>query len=234
MGYFNGTWTEETRDIADALGVGVENVITVPYYTELGPDWVCPGCGRSKIETIRKLPGSGKLNFRFVAHHDHMLDEINASRFDWTIVCEDCNNLDNALKVAIRGKVAKWEGMPRNGVYSSFSFSAEELLSICGHRESNTITRLSDHHIDAALEIYNRHFRYGLEAFKQHVRNEQDKRQKNLEVSLSPHKAPFLLRFGISERSVSHAGPCIVDGPRKKRSFISEYRRDGICVLGIS
>ncbi|TCA15205.1 hypothetical protein E0H70_35860 [Rhizobium leguminosarum bv. viciae] len=78
LGSFDGSWTQETQQIASMFALPIEQIIKTKYYRDLGPAWLCPGCSRSKIETARPLPHRSKTTFRFVAHHDHMFDDIGA------------------------------------------------------------------------------------------------------------------------------------------------------------
>ncbi|TCA15206.1 hypothetical protein E0H70_35865 [Rhizobium leguminosarum bv. viciae] len=134
------------------------------------------------------------------------------------------------MKVAIEGKVHYRAGMPIGGVYRAFSFSPAELFSIFGRRESNTLVRFKNAQIDAGVDIYNSHFSEGLDAFKAGVLDEHHKLICGV-PPIPPHRLPFLRKFGVCELSLSSAVESIVDGQRKKRSFISEYRNDDLCVL---
>jgi rubredoxin len=108
-------------------------------------DWMCPGCGRSKIQ-IARLNTKGEVMCRLAAHHDHMQDalkrlfqEFSVNRqkvvadqyaedfakrsaamiaaYDPTLICVDCNNADVTAKQTAQA-------------HDDFSFSPQELRRI--------------------------------------------------------------------------------------------------------
>jgi rubredoxin len=107
--------------------------------------WVCPACGREKID-IARLNTKKEIMCHLVEHHDHMKDvlkrrfqEISVSRkvvvadehaekfakrsatmisaYENTLICVDCNNADVTAKKAATAN-------------RDFSFSPQELLRI--------------------------------------------------------------------------------------------------------
>lgn len=105
-------------------------------------DWICPGCGRGKLEMSR-LDQDRRILAKIVEHHDHMIEApydlfqagfagdrqssaydigVRASwrigkqllSFDDTLVCEDCNNVD--------ARAAQKLGAPKK-----FSFSPAQI-----------------------------------------------------------------------------------------------------------
>ena len=92
-------------------------------WAEVGPYFICPGCGRNKFQLLRwtiRNPGKPSSFKDWVAilhrHHDHSGDLFNPStgRFPVTIVCGQCNASDGSVKRRLK--------LPRN-----FSFSAYEI-----------------------------------------------------------------------------------------------------------
>lgn len=108
-------------------------------------DWICPGCGRSKIE-IARLNTKGEIMCRLAAHHDHMQDALKTlfqkfsvnrkkvvadqyaedfakrsaamiAAYDPTLICVDCNNADVTAKQSAQA-------------HDDFSFSPQELRRI--------------------------------------------------------------------------------------------------------
>lgn len=79
-------------------------------------DWCCPGCDRSKFQTVQwvdpkmvdwfdrsqaramNFPGGFRLSL--VRHHDHAASptRIIDGRFPVTIICSDCNSVDGKVK----------------------------------------------------------------------------------------------------------------------------------------
>jgi len=80
----------------------------------LPENWTCPGCGRTKFETLRWGfgPKGDRQGYKLmlVRHHDHSASakEIVDGRFPVTVVCDDCNNADGQLKVKFEGTFPKW------------------------------------------------------------------------------------------------------------------------------
>ena len=83
---------------------------------ETAKDWCCPGCDRSKFETVqwydrdmvewfdrsqaRKMGFPGGFRLSLVRHHDHAASKsrIIDGRFPVTIICSDCNSVDGKIK----------------------------------------------------------------------------------------------------------------------------------------
>lgn len=222
-GYFDGSWTHETAEIAKAFRIDTSVVVNSHNYRIIGPTWKCPGCYRSKIETVRKSPKSGQPYIRFVVHHDHMADLTKTYRFPATVVCEACNNVDPALKHAIRRKSKYYAGQGDDGVFSHFSFSPSEIYSIFGKLAPNTIHKIKPSHVEAAVDIYDRHFLNGLDGYYRYVDTEFARICKYYEDYIPDFKRPFLALCDIREKVVDDAVRCVVDGQRTKREKISDY-----------
>lgn len=92
-------------------------------WEQVGPYWVCPGCGRNKFQLLRwttRFPRSPNAFEDWMAglhgHHDHSVPMMSGltPRFPETIVCDQCNAADGAAKRKLK--------LPR-----SFSFSPAEI-----------------------------------------------------------------------------------------------------------
>ena len=92
-------------------------------WAEVGPNWVCPACNRSKFQVLRwttRFPKSPKAFQDWMAplhrHHDHSAGVFSnrCSRFPETIICDQCNAADGAAKRKLK--------LPKN-----FSFSPAEI-----------------------------------------------------------------------------------------------------------
>jgi hypothetical protein len=228
--YIDGSWTDETKEIARFTDLPLQTIVNAPYYAELSPDWRCPGCSRSKMDTVRRS-NSGKWTIRFTWHHDHMGDgnwpANGAYRFDGVIVCEDCNNLDNAVKVAISPYVKSAVGVPSKGVFAQFSFSTAELAEIFPSRGKRRLEKVSKANIHTAVEIYNNHLSNGLDGFVQNVKAEHQKILRSVRKP-DPWKLPFLKRWAVTEKAADVVAGCIVDGlPIVGKSLMSQGRGNG-------
>ncbi len=230
MGYFDGSWTLTSRSIAHFFGFSLSEVVNTPHHRLLGPSWRCPGCDRTKLEMVRRSQKTGKYIYNFAYHHDHMLGDINAFRFDHTSVCVDCNNLDTAFKSAI---VSRAVHVPEAGdkiVYPQFSFSPEELRYIVDYRPPNTLYKPSEEDVYQAASIYNDHFAYGLAAFQEKVRNVH--REYIFDGKpIEKHKLPFLRRWGIAESVVDAAVRCVVDGVHQNKPMLSHLNGEEAFIL---
>lgn len=230
MDYFNGSWTSETAEISWRFGLDRFFVGKANGYRSLGPTWTCPGCRRTKIETVRRAKKTNKHTIRFVWHHDHMLDHMKAFRFRGITVCEECNNVDPALKDSIKWKVRRVDGTPDHGVYPDFSFSPDEIFSIFGRRAANIPFAINASHVEKATHIYESHFVNGVEGFKDDVRTAH-RRILAEPVATPEHKIPLLEEFNLSFEVAELADVCIVDGQRTSRTFISEHAEPFVYVL---
>jgi hypothetical protein len=92
-------------------------------WEEVGPDWQCPVCHRTKFQTLRwttRFPNSASPFQGWVAplhkHHDHSVEFFSngQSRFPRTIICDQCNGADGHAKKKLK--------LPK-----SFSFSPKEI-----------------------------------------------------------------------------------------------------------
>ena len=91
---------------------------TSPWLDARTPrDWRCPGCSRSKFETVRWCERSPSGDFPagvrllLARHHDHAASEVEIidGRFPVTIVCLDCNNVDGKVKATFPDlRKARW------------------------------------------------------------------------------------------------------------------------------
>jgi len=127
-----------TRRSEELRGNGMTKKIRVPTYeeyashdglhyhqlwAEVGPHWVCPGCGRSRFQIMRwtkRFPNSPGAFWGWVAglqrHHCHSMEfrGNDSPRFSRTIVCDQCNATDGAVKRKFQ--------LPKK-----FSFAPEEI-----------------------------------------------------------------------------------------------------------
>ena len=108
--------------------------------------WACPGCGRTKYQIMRwakRFPNSPMAFMGWVAalhrHHDHSvgLYRNRPGRFSPTVICDQCNSADGAVKRRLK--------LP-----ATFSFAPTEI------RMFVRATPHSPHSIDfdVALAIY--------------------------------------------------------------------------------
>lgn len=121
-------------------------------YRSLQPGWTCPGCGRSTFEILRwtlRFPRTTHAFEGWVGgyhkHHDHSVDDFRygrtstpmLSRFETTIICEQCNSADGMAKRKL-------------GLRKDFSFAP------CEIRRFVTAKAHGFHHVDyeVALAIY--------------------------------------------------------------------------------
>lgn len=86
-------------------------------WREVGDNWNCPSCKRSKYEVMRwakRFPNNPNAFWDWVAplhrHHDHSAQR----RFPMTIICDQCNSSDGAVKRKLK--------LP-----GGFSFSPQEI-----------------------------------------------------------------------------------------------------------
>jgi rubredoxin len=132
--------------------------ITTPH------DWICPGCGRTKLQ-IARLNTRGEIMCRLAAHHDHMQDALKTrfqkfsvsrqkvvadqhaedfakrsaamiAAYDPTLICVDCNNADVTAKQSAQA-------------HDSFSFSPQELRRIV--RPAPNVPHSIDHETAKAI-----------------------------------------------------------------------------------
>lgn len=89
----------------------------------VGDHWICPSCRRNKYQIMRwtkRFPNSPNAFYGWVAvlhrHHDHSQGHftLNNGRFSVTIICDQCNSADGAVKKKL--------SLPKD-----FSFSPEEI-----------------------------------------------------------------------------------------------------------
>jgi hypothetical protein len=115
-------------------------------WRSVGPEWVCPGCDRSKFQILRwtkRLPKSTNGFMGWIAplhkHHDHSVGffERSVRRFTETLMCDQCNSADGHAKRRLK--------LPEN-----FSFSPNEI------RQFVTAAPHERHRIDVqcAIAIY--------------------------------------------------------------------------------
>jgi hypothetical protein len=62
---------------------------------KLPDQWACSCCDRNLREIVRWSPRQRNF-FAAVSHHDHQFDR----RFQRTVICQDCNDVDGNLKTA--------------------------------------------------------------------------------------------------------------------------------------
>lgn len=90
-------------------------------YATLPPYWRCPCCNRSKFQVLRwttLYPDKPEIRREgwaagYHRHHDHG-ERIDGRRFEPTVICEQCNSTDGAIKRKFK--------LPDN-----FSFSPTEI-----------------------------------------------------------------------------------------------------------
>lgn len=114
-------------------------------WKEVGNQWCCPSCKRTKYEIMRwakRFPNKPNSFWGWVAplhrHHDHSASFIGSNaRFPVTTICDQCNSSDGVAK-------------RRLNLPSNFSFSPEEIAFFV------TSTPHGKHKVDfsIALMIY--------------------------------------------------------------------------------
>lgn len=76
-------------------------------WAEVGDDFICPGCGRTKFQMLhwgKRFPKSQSSFMDWVAvlhrHHDHSqgVFRFGEGRFPETVICDQCNSADGAAK----------------------------------------------------------------------------------------------------------------------------------------
>lgn len=103
---------------------------TPKKWVEVGQDWCCPSCKRTKFEqltwTVRRIQNGRVATSSYawlapiVEHHDHGADRgKRAPRFSPAYLCFDCNVAEGRVKRVLKKR------MPN--LPSEFSFSPEEL-----------------------------------------------------------------------------------------------------------
>lgn len=124
------------------------------WWVETPQNWICPACGRGKLE-IARVNTKGEAMCWLVEHHDHMQNELKKrfqelsvqrdvvvandhaeafakrsakmiSAYENTLICIDCNNADAEAKKAARAPAA-------------FSFSPNELRRIVVPRANEMV-----------------------------------------------------------------------------------------------
>jgi hypothetical protein len=91
-------------------------------WREVGENWFCPACKRSKYQIMRwakRFPNSPNFFWDWVAplqkHHDHSASYMsNHGRFPMTTICDQCNASDGAVKRKLK--------LPKD-----FSFTPQEI-----------------------------------------------------------------------------------------------------------
>lgn len=115
-------------------------------WAKVGPNWTCPGCGRSKFQILRwvkRTPGGCEPFWGWHTglheHHDHEIDcdRSLTPRFQPTVMCDPCNASDGNAKRSLK--------LPK-----TFSFAPAEI------RQFLTVTPHGAHKIDLtkAKQIY--------------------------------------------------------------------------------
>ena len=119
-------YNEENCSLILELGrkLGAERLGTILGFFRVDHDFVCPSCLRGKRE-IARIAKFNSLHCPIFEHHDHFGDDVaeDFRRFEATLVCGDCNNIDTHAKVALR-------------VPSCFSFSPSEIKRFVIRRDN--------------------------------------------------------------------------------------------------
>lgn len=139
----DGVMSPTSKAIAERLGTTEFDMNA--WWVEAPQDWICPACGRSKLD-IARVNTKGEAMCWLVEHHDHMKDVLKRqfqqlsvqqdvvvadqdaeefakrsasmiSAYENTLICVDCNNADTDAKKAAKAP-------------SAFSFSPKELRRI--------------------------------------------------------------------------------------------------------
>lgn len=120
-------------ELAIELGAKGTSAGSMSHFSKVQPDWICPGCGRTKSE-IARLNKHGDFYCALHFHHDHISEQVcevlgvnwytapedfkdrldQHPRFTYLEVCMDCNRVDAQAKRILKA--------PRH-----FSFSAKEI-----------------------------------------------------------------------------------------------------------
>lgn len=148
----DGRWSRLTRALQARFGV--EKLELNSDWASTWQQWECPCCRRAK-EQIARVSAEGVLLCKLVWHHDHIGDFVKTllrpatdlslskegssrrqatralvfplvERFSATLVCEDCNNVDGDMKVALGDEIDR-----------RFSFSPDEIRSFIGEPIAN-------------------------------------------------------------------------------------------------
>ncbi len=90
-------------------------------WAEVGNDWKCPACSRTKFQIMRwtkRFPNKPTAFMDWVAalhrHHDHSADILNPqnARFSETVICGQCNSAPSAElhcpQITVSEKRAFW------------------------------------------------------------------------------------------------------------------------------
>lgn len=157
----DGPWSDVTK--AALVRFKVDQLDLDSNWASTPRWWSCPGCGREKSQIFR-VSSNGVLLARLDRHHDHLQDRLKAmlkaqfgprwveavgpatgrvqalacsmiARFEPSLVCIDCNNVDGRVK----------KEYPK--VASSFSFSPGEIRQLIVARANQ------EHDIDFAKAI---------------------------------------------------------------------------------
>lgn len=137
---FDGVMSHTSQAIKARLGT--ENFHMVSWWAMTPQDWICPGCGRGKVD-IARLNSHNEAMCHLHEHHDHMKEvlerkfrELAVSKrdvvandvcedfakrsssmivaYEPTIICADCNTADGAAKRLV-------------GTPGDFSYSPQEI-----------------------------------------------------------------------------------------------------------
>lgn len=168
----DGVWSSTVQKAALKFGRG-RKIRLNQNWTVLPQLYQCPICSRQKPDLLR-LDSAGEVMGSIVEHHDHIWDFVNAERRkwrpDWNLnepapirqffsdhlrpfierfpriaVCEDCNNVEAAMKIAV-------------GADSWFSFSPQEIAASISearaHMRHQFSQRTAKQLYDAAQPIY--------------------------------------------------------------------------------
>lgn len=120
-------------------------------WADVGPNWVCPACHRSKFQVLRwttRFPRSPNAFQDWMAplhkHHDHSAGVLSNrfSRFPETIICDQCNVADGTAKRKLK--------LPK-----TFSFSPTEIavFVVATPHDKHTINYEMAHAIYMALSL---------------------------------------------------------------------------------
>lgn len=129
----DGRWSTQTRWLLSIFGT--DKLELNEAWAENWTDWACPACGRAKIELAR-LTEQNVLLCQLDWHHDHLRDHasrlmraqltgypgeddrraarsISAAlplieRFSETLLCNDCNAADAAMKAQLGKQVPSY------------------------------------------------------------------------------------------------------------------------------
>lgn len=119
-------------------------------WREVGVDWKCPVCDRTKKEILvwGKRKGSNAAHYGPVGfkaglheHHDHGVEIDGKKRFVEAVICGSCNHLDARLKRHV-------------GAERCFSFSPAEMKQCLVSVRPNDGIKEDDINFALAQEIY--------------------------------------------------------------------------------